>query len=127
MREVVLDASVLLAILKDEPFDQAVLDVLEGAVMSTVNIAEVISALFDHGLHNSPRVDALFGLLSRTVPFSETQAYSSGRLRTITRAYGMSLGDRACLALALELDAEVYTADRAWASLAVGVPIHLIR
>ena len=127
MSDVVLDASVFLAILKEAPFDQGVLDVLEGASMSTVNVAEVFSTLSDHGLQDSPRVNALFDLLGRIVSFSEAQAYAAGRLRPLTRAHGMSLGDRACLALALEINAEVYTADRAWARLEVGVAIHLIR
>ena len=127
MSDVVLDASVFLAILRDEPFDRHVLDVLEGASMSTVNVAEVFSTLSDLGLQDSPRVNALFDLLGGIVPFSEAQAYAAGRLRPLTRTHGMSLGDRACLALALELGAEVYTADRAWARLEVGVRIRLIR
>jgi ribonuclease VapC len=125
--EVVLDASVLLAIFKDETYDDSVLDLIEGAVMSTVNVAEVLAKLVDLGLHVSPRVDDLLGLLDRMEPLSEAQARSSATLRGPTRNSGLSLGDRACLALALELKADVYTADRAWSRVDVGVSINLIR
>ena len=127
MPEVVLDASVLLAIFKDETYDDAVLDLLEGAVMSTVNVAEVLAKLVDLGLSVSPRVDALLGLLDRMEPLTEPQARSSAALRGLTRHAGLSLGDRACLALALELKADVYTADQAWSGVDVGVSINLIR
>ena len=127
MAEVVLDASVLLAIFKDETYDEAVLDLVEGAVMSTVNVAEVLAKLTDLGLNVSPRVDVLLGLQDRMEPLSEAQARSSAALRGPTRHAGLSLGGRACLALALELDADVYTADQAWSRVDVGVSINLIR
>ena len=126
--ESVLDASVLLAIFKDEHFEQDVLSVLDGAVMSATNYAEVLTRLIDLGMSvTSPRIEAMFALLDRIEPFTEAQARVASDLRNETRHVGLSLADRACLALALEINADVYTADRPWSQVDVGCNIHLIR
>jgi PIN domain nuclease of toxin-antitoxin system len=126
--ESVLDASVLLAIFKDERFEQDVLSVLEGAVMSATNYAEVLTRLIDLGISlTDPRVEAMFALLDRIEPFTEAQARVAAELRNETRHAGLSLADRACLALALEINADVYTADRPWSRVDVGCKVHLIR
>ena len=127
MNERVLDASVLLAILKGEPFEAEALTMVEGAIMSTVNLAEVLSKLEDFGLAADPRVIHLLELLKRVEPFSEAQAWLSGTIRESTRPFGLSLGDRACLAAALDLNAEVYTMERIWARVEVGCVIHVLR
>ena len=125
--EVVLDSSVLIAILKREPYEANLLGRIDGSVMSSVNYAELIKVASDIGMHESTHLRELLGLVGRIEPFTVAQALTSGLLRTGTLRRGLSLGDRACLALALELGAEVYTADRVWAGLDVGCPIHLIR
>lgn len=127
MSEIVLDASVLIAILKQERFNPQALDAIDGGVISAVNFAEVLSKVVDFRMSGSPSITKLFALLDRIEPFTETQAQLAGEMRNRTRPAGLSLGDRACLALALELGAEVYTADRQWLSIDVGCPIHLIR
>lgn len=127
MNERVLDASVLLAVLKNERLNDDVLSIIDGAVLSTVSLAEVLTRISDLGATGDPRITALFQLLSSIAPFTESQARSAALLRARTRHAGLSLGDRACLALALQLDADVYTADRAWAGINVGCPIHLVR
>ncbi len=124
MSEVVLDASVVLAIVQGEAIHPDIFGLLEGAVMSAVNYAEVRAKRADLKPVPYPRMD---DLLDRIEPFTSTQAIISGELRPLTRRAGLSLGDRACLALALELDAEVYTADRAWLDVLPGGRIHLIR
>ncbi len=127
MSEFVLDSSVLVAIFKDEQFEGDVLDVIEGAVISAANFAEVWTVLYDLGLTDAPSVDTVFSLLSRIEPFTTSQARLAADLRPLTKHAGLSLGDRACLALALEIGAEVYTADRQWTRVDAGCPIHLIR
>lgn len=127
MSEFVLDSSVLIAIFRNEQIDDGMLDVIEGAVIGAANYSEVWSKLFDLGLASDPRIDAVLSLLSRIEPFTESQARLAADLRPITRYAGLSLGDRACLALALEIGAEVYTADRQWAQIRVGCKVHLIR
>ncbi len=123
MSSAVVDASVILAVLLNERTDSSV---LTGAVVSAVNFSEVLSKTQDYGLTRSD-LEVTLQLLAGIEPFTESQAYRSGELRPLTRAAGLSLGDRACLALALELNADVYTADRAWAALDLPCRIHLIR
>ena len=127
MSEVVLDSSVLLAILLNESYDANVWSVLEGAVLSAVSLTEVLSRLADRGLHDSRQISPLFELLGEFVPFTEEQARAAAGLRDLTSKSGLSLGDRACLALGIELDADVYTADRAWTTVDLPCRIHLIR
>ena len=67
------------------------------------------------------------GRIRRIEPFTASQARLAADLRPTTSHAGLSLGDRACLALAIELGAEVYTADRQWAKVQVACKIHLIR
>ncbi|WCM26054.1 type II toxin-antitoxin system VapC family toxin [Sphingomonas sp. QA11] len=126
MRQV-LDASALLAVLLDEPGGDRVLPALQEAVMSAVNLSESVSRAIDRGF---AALDAL-ALVDRfrlTVSaFDRRQAELAAGLRLATRPRGLSLGDRACLALALDLDCPVLTADRAWAELDLGVDIRLIR
>ena len=125
---VVLDTSALLAILFGEPGAEKVEVHLAHARMSSVNLAEAVSRVIDKG---GPREDVASGLLSMlgggVDPFDAEQAISTGSLRPATRAAGLSLGDRACLALALSLDAPVLTADRAWAGLDIGARIEVVR
>jgi PIN domain nuclease of toxin-antitoxin system len=123
----VLDSSVLLAILKNEQLDDEIQEAIEGAAMSAVNFTEVWTKIYDLGLTEDPRIGSLFSLLSRIEPFTESQARLAADLRTATRHAGLSLGDRACLALALTIRGEVYTADRQWQNVNVGCDIHLIR
>jgi PIN domain nuclease of toxin-antitoxin system len=125
--ESVLDSSVLIAIFQNEQFDDDIVDVIEGAVISAANYAETWTKLYDIGLTDDPRVDAVFSLLSRIEPFTVSQARFAADLRPSTKHAGLSLGDRACLALALEIGAQVYTADRQWSRVDAGCPIHLIR
>ena len=122
-----LDASVFIAILRDEPYDTYILDLLEGAFMSAINCAEVWTKLHEFGLTTDPRVMGLFALLAPIEPFVESQALLTGDLRPITRHLGLSLGDRACLAVAIETGATVHTGERRWAELDLPCNIRLIR
>ncbi len=127
MSERVLDASAFLAVVQEESYDQSLLKALEGAVISAVNIAEVHAKLSEIRFGYPSTFTHLMRLIGRVEPFTEAQARISGTLRPSTRALGLSLGDRACLALALDLGAEVYTMDRSWAKLEIGCAIHLMR
>ncbi len=95
--------------------------------MSAVNVAEVVSKLADTGM-NVAEVRSLVDTLGLEVaPFDEELAHATGMLRPSTRRKGLSLGDRACLALARHLALPALTADRSWAELDVGVEVTLIR
>ena len=124
---VVFDSSALLAISFDEVGAQRAARGLKDGMMSAVNVAEVISRYVDQGASEEEARASLqaFGLDIR--PFDETQAMAAGLMRTATQKLGLSLGDRACLALAVQEGATVFTADRTWAALDLEVDVELIR
>jgi PIN domain nuclease of toxin-antitoxin system len=124
---VALDASAILAVIFGEDGAARVAEVMRGAVVSAVNLAEVVARMVDAGY---PETDirhrlSLLGLTVRS--FDGDTAMRNGFLRAATRPRGLSLGDRACLALAQREGVRVMTADRVWAQLALGVPIEVIR
>jgi len=125
--EVVLDASALLAFLNDEPGGDVARDRIPVAVISALNLTEVVGKLADAGMPEPVVRDALSGLDLDVLPFDSDQAYSAGMLHPSTRGIGLSLGDRACLGLALKLDLPALTADRAWTDLRIGARVMLIR
>lgn len=124
----VLDASALLALLKGEPGAERVAEALErGAYLSAVNLAEVLSKLADWG-EDPAEAQArmaqvgLLGAAVEVLPFTGEDALEVARLRALTRAHGLSFGDRACLALARRLGLPALTMDGAWAGLDLGGP-----
>jgi PIN domain nuclease of toxin-antitoxin system len=128
MSRAVLDASALLALLNGEPGQEEVARALaERAVISAVNLAEVVGKLAEAGMPEEAIREALDGLELDVVAFDRGLAYRAGLLRPATRALGFSLGDRACLALAAHGERAALTADRTWEALAIGVPVRLIR
>ncbi|HYY68893.1 MAG TPA: type II toxin-antitoxin system VapC family toxin [Terriglobales bacterium] len=128
MNSIVLDASALLAVLNREPgAEKLTPELLSGAVSSTVNLAEVHSKLVARGLSPEEAWEAAVSPIREAIAFTAEHAKSAGSLITQTRALGLSLGDRACLAVGLALRAPVYTADKSWRSLRVGVRIQIIR
>ena len=127
MSSSVLDASVVLAIIKQEPGGAGVAALTPDASVSAVNTAEVMSRLLDDGYTDEQAKASIDTLLVEVVPFDENQALLAGALRPLTRRRGLSLGDRACLALASTLGLPVLTADRQWAGLDVGVEVRVIR
>ena len=125
----VFDASAALAVLFDEPGADKARALIEAGdvVISSVNMAEVVSRLRERGVGQLEADAASVSLRIEVLPFSQEQARASGHLRPLTRSLGLSLGDRCCLALAQSLaDAEVVTADRPWKGLK-GFRVTLIR
>jgi ribonuclease VapC len=125
--EIVLDASALMAVLREEPGASAVEAVLDRAAISAVNLSEVQAKLVERGTAAKSAWSSLIDLDLDVVDFDVPQAKVAGDLRRLTRIQGLSLGDRACLALAQALGLPAMTADRAWAGLEVGIEIRTIR
>jgi ribonuclease VapC len=123
----VFDASAVLAVLLKEPGGAAVAATLETALLSTVNLSEVHTKLLLRGIPADRAWGRIQSLHCEICPFSAEQARIAAELITATKPYGLSLGDRACLALALERKATVYTTDRAWKSLQLGIEVQVIR
>lgn len=129
MTEVVLDASAILAVIFDEPGAERVAAHLPGALASTVNVAEVAARLLALEMPEDT-VEAIIDTLQLTMqPFDREQALETACLRSVTRTKGLSLGDRACLALAKARAAPALTADTVWQTVAetAQVRVELIR
>ena len=123
----VLDASALLAYLKDEAGGDIVREVLSSATISTVNWAEVVQKAIALETDVDGMLEEMQELGLKIEPFTVEDGEKAGRLWTETKQYGLSLGDRACLSLGLRLEATVLTSDRVWNQLDVDVDIELIR
>lgn len=123
----VLDASALLALLQSESGAERVERALDGASVSTVNWAEVIQKSVARGVDIQGMREELLGTGVRFEAFTERQAETAGKLWLETRFLGLSLGDRACLSLALEKSLPVLTADRDWKTLRLNLAIEIIR
>ena len=123
----VFDTSAILAVIFDESGGDIVLPLLRDGLVSSVNMAEAHTILLLRGSGPGFAWSRLLAFGFEICPFSEKQARTAAELVGITRRYGLSLGDRACLALALERKATVYTTDTAWKNLSLGVDIEVIR
>jgi ribonuclease VapC len=129
----VLDASAFLAYLHDEPGADTVADAIaEGTHISSVNLAEVLGHFARLGAQPSDLADdlsarGLLGVAVRVEPFTPPDAVETARLRPLTAELGLSLGDRACLALARRLGVPVLTADGAWAGASLDMDVTFIR
>jgi PIN domain nuclease of toxin-antitoxin system len=126
---VVLDASAVLALLYREPGHDTVARLLDGAVISSVNWSETLASLTRRGLVDHMPVQALLALGVQVLPFGQIDAERAARLWPVGRAGGLSLGDRACLAVAqAHAGGTAVTADKAWAELDIpDVTVQLIR
>jgi PIN domain nuclease of toxin-antitoxin system len=129
----VLDASALLAYLSDERGAELVADAIaDGTTISTVNLAEVLSRVSGRGGDPTRLVHEMSdrGLLNGAIsvePFTADDALEVARLRPSTRKRGLSLGDRACVALASRLDLPAFTADTAWSKVDLPIEVRQIR
>lgn len=101
--------------------------VLPAAAVSSVNWSENLQKCPARGISTAGLREDLIALGVQIVPFDAADAERAAGLWTSTRHFGLSLDDRACLALALRLNATDYTADRAWAAATTGVRIQVIR
>ncbi|MDQ0446204.1 type II toxin-antitoxin system VapC family toxin [Methylobacterium aerolatum] len=124
-----LDASAVLAVIFDEVGADRVAAYIPGAGISAVNLAEVLAKLLDLGMPEATIVAILEDLQLAVISFDEAHAQKASRLRPVTRAVGLSLGDRACLATAALRGTAALSADRAWARLPreIGIEIELLR
>ncbi len=127
MTEAVLDASALIAFIRNEPGAEKVAAVLTASCISAVNLEETISKMIHYG---KPLEDVSYQierLRIPVIPFDGEQARMSASLCKVTRPSGLSLGDRACLSLALKLHVPALTTESEWLKVNVGVRVEKIR
>lgn len=129
MTNVVLDSSAILAVIKDEPGHHTVLPFLEGALVSTVNLAEVATCITRLGTPKEVVYTTIEKLPVQACDFGYDLVALTGTLIQETRQFGLSLGDRACIALGMMRKIPVLTADRVWKELenSLDVDVQLIR
>ncbi len=123
----VLDASVILAVILGEMSSERAEHLLAGSCVSTVNVSEVYAKLLDKGFPPEAIIESVQAMELDLRQFDSELAMQAGLLRGLTRHAGLSLGDRACLALAGQIGLPAATADRAWARLDIDQEIVLIR
>jgi PIN domain nuclease of toxin-antitoxin system len=127
MSGVVLDSSAVLAVINAEPGADCVIAVLDGALLSAVNHAEVVTKLTERGVNRELARSTVLKIGVQVIDFGIDLADRAGELRRETRHLGLSLGDRACLALAEHEGLPAITADKKWAAVDIGVDIRVIR
>jgi PIN domain nuclease of toxin-antitoxin system len=114
----VLDASAVLAVLNGERGEKKVIPLLPESAISTVNLTEVGAKLLEAGIDEASAQIAVSVLgIGQVVDFTEDLAWEAAKLRPLTKQYGLSLGDRTCLALAIRLHVPAVTADKEWSKL----------
>jgi PIN domain nuclease of toxin-antitoxin system len=123
----ILDASALLALIQEEPGSDVIKPLLKHSVMSTVNVAETLTALQKVNILPEEGIESISLLINEIVDFDVDQAKEAADLYPKVKHKGLSLGDRACLALGLKYKAEVYTADKVWKDIHPELDIRLIR
>lgn len=124
----VLDSSVIIAVLREETDIDALMPHFGGAVMSALNHSEVLQKFAQLGGSVDLAEALIGGLAVQVVPFDRELSIAAAALWEHTRAHGLSLADRACLALAQATGAVAVTADRAWAKVDLpGLTVKIIR
>lgn len=128
-KHIILDASALIALIEEEKGCEVIEDLLPCAIMSSVNIAEVARFfVLQSELEIDKVQEVIDHLVPKAIPFDNRNAYITAEIVPQTKSLGLSLGDRACLALAIITGYPVYTADRIWKKLEIeSLKVHLIR
>ncbi|MBX9785816.1 MAG: type II toxin-antitoxin system VapC family toxin [Alphaproteobacteria bacterium] len=123
----ILDASALLALIQEEPGSDVIKPLLKNSVMSTVNVTETLTALQKVNILPEEGIESISFLINEIVDFDMDQAKKAADLYPKVKHKGLSLGDRACLALGIKYKAKIYTADKVWKDIHPELDIRLIR
>jgi ribonuclease VapC len=124
---VVLDASAVIALLRSEPGFDIVQAAIADAIISTVNYSEVLKKTIERGGTGEAAASFVSGLSIGIIPFDETLAAKSADLYPQTKEHGLSLADRACLALGIQRNCKVLTSERRMALPSLSIKVKLIR
>jgi ribonuclease VapC len=127
MTAATIDASALLALLNAEPGSDRVAAALTGARINAVNLSEVLGRLRRRGIATEEGLNAILSLGLEVIPFERELAVIAAELETEAGRFGLSFGDRACLATARRFRQPALTADRIWLQLDIGVRVIAIR
>lgn len=128
MNKVILDSSAIIALIKGETGAGIVEPLLGSIVMSTLNISEAAGILIDLGMPEEECKNSIEPYVDLVVPLDIQQSFEMAYLKKLIPNKGLSIGDRACIALGIKMALPIYTADKIWAKLDIeGADIILIR
>ncbi|MBX3575791.1 MAG: type II toxin-antitoxin system VapC family toxin [Rhizobiaceae bacterium] len=122
-----IDTSVIMAILLDEPGRDVAARRVSGAVLNSVNLAEIITKCIEMAVPPEVAKAYIRDSNIEVAPFDAELAVAAGDLFKVAKKGVLSLGDRACIATAIRLNATALTADRVWSTLDLPCPVELIR
>ncbi len=125
--KIVFDASAILALIHMEQGHEVAAENLENAIVSSVNFSEAVTLLSRKGKNAVDVAKFLKETFLHIEDFDIEQSIVAASLDEVTKEYGLSLGDRACLALAKTKNLSVLTADKIWKSLDLDIKVQLIR
>ena len=125
--QMVLDSSVILAIIRGETGEDKALALAQNAQISAVNVAEIVTKCIEQNLREDAGLEIIASCEVQVIPLTEQQAILAGRLRHKAPKGVLSLGDRACIAAAILSGRTAVTADKAWAKFDLGCKVELIR
>jgi len=123
----VLDSSAVLALLQNEAGSAMVRDLIYGALVSAVNLTEIHAKMIGSGFPAPISWKRIVAFQCDVCSYTEDHARVAAELIQITKPFGLSLGGRACLALAIERKATVYTTDKIWKQIPLGIVVEVIR
>lgn len=123
----VFDTSTVIAVMRRETGADRIAELFAGGAMSSVNFAELVAQGVRRGVSAEDVTNDFTQLKLVVHAFDLEDATLTGALIAVTRPFGLSLGDRACLALAKRLNGTAVTANHAWAKLDLGIPIDVFR
>lgn len=126
-KKIVLDASAILALIQEEPGAEVIKPLLKYSVTSTVNVAETLTSLQKIDISPEEGLEYISLLIDEIVDFDLDQAMDVSILYPKVKHKGLSLGDRACLALGKKYCTTIYTADKVWQDACSELDIQLIR
>ncbi len=127
MPKYLLDSSAVLAVLFREQGFNEVASCLNQAFISSVNYCEVISKVVSKNASPEESKFQIESIIENIIPFEKDLALKAGTLTSFTKQFGLSLGDRACIATALHYGYEIITSDRVWQQLSLPVKINVFR
>lgn len=126
IKRFVLDSSAVLAVINCEPGQENVEPKFPESLVSVVNVAEILTKLAERNVDLDDALEYFIQVGVEVADFDVAQAKKCAELRPLTKHLGLSLGDRACLALAITQNATAITADRDWVSAGI-CKVELIR
>jgi PIN domain nuclease of toxin-antitoxin system len=112
-----LDTSALIALIKKEPGYEMIETIIANSAISSVNLSELVAVLTRSGIADVDIDEIIEDIVPEIIPFCENTSIRAGKLLTITKTYGLSLGDRACISTGDFYGMEIHTADKVWLKL----------